>query len=252
MKKINVVMSYMVGGALTGMKRISSAMPQYDWIFTTNPVQSDMCIYMNDHKHYLSAKKLGIKHIVQRKTGIRSLKVQEPSDLSAVICASERSYNNSKHPKKTLIYNGVDLGFLKTIKPEPNIDLVIAESRIGKGQAVEKSIQYALKNKRDLTILGSGEGLAESTYRKLKKKYPQFNWVGRVPADKALSYIKGSNGIIISNPSHGIANQVIEALAMDKPIINLGGVEVPPKSEIDINITVQKYNSLIKSILYQP
>lgn len=249
MKKINVVMSYMVGGALTGMKRISSAMPQYDWIFTTNPVQSDMCIYMNDHKQYLSAKKLGIKHIIQRKTGIRSLKVQEPLDLDAVICASNASYIKSKHPKKILIYNGIDLDFLKTIKPEPNIDLLIAESRIGIGQQVEKSIQYALKNNRHLTILGSGEGLAENTYEKLKKKYTQLNWAGRVSVEKALSYIKGSNGIIISNPSHGVANQVLEALAMNKPIINLGNVEIPPESEIDINITVQKYDSLIKSII---
>lgn len=252
MTKINVVLSYLIGGAYVGTQRIAKALPQYSWTFTQSPqADADIVIYMNDNKHYVAAKKLGIQHIIQRKTGVRSLKVPEPDDLDAVICASKVSFDNSKHPNRVLIYNGLDFNYLNSIVPKPGIDLLVAESRIGTGQVVEKSIQYAIKHKRHLTILGSGKGLAENTYDKLMKKYPQCTWVGRVKPEVALSYIKGAKGIIISNPSHGVANQALEALAMDVPVILLAPLEIPSKADIDLTNTAAKYAELFDKILSQ-
>lgn len=252
MKNINVVMDYKVGGAYIGLDRISKSLSsEYKWNFTTEiDPKADLVIYMNNHRHYVKAKEYKIKHIIQRKTGVRSLAVQTPNDLDAVICASKRSYEIVNHPKKILIYNGIDLDHINTIKPKENIDLLIAETRIGVGQRAHLGCEYAINHKRKLTILGNGKGLEEDTYDILRKKYPQHNWVGRVSPDEALAYIKGCNAIIVSNPSHGVANQIIEAHAMNKEVIMLcDGLEIPPKDQLDINITAKKYKELIDEIL---
>src|SRR5574337_593483 len=242
-EKINVVMNYMVGGAYVGLDRIAKSLPEYKWIFTTEvDPTADIVIYMNDNRHYIRAKEYKIKHIIQRKTGERSLAVPTPEDLSAVICGSKRSYDLSNHPKKVLIYNGVDLEHINKIVPKNNIDLLIAESRIGVGQKVHLGCNFAIDRKRHLTILGNGKGLEEDTYKKLRSQYPQHNWVGRVSPDEALSYINGCNAIIISNPAHGVANQIIEAMVMDKDIIMpWGKLELPPRDQLDISITAKKY-----------
>ena len=83
----------------------------------------------------------------------------------------------------------------------------------------------------------------------LKKAHPQFNWVGTVGQDEALSYIKGCTAIIISNQAHGVPNQGIEARAMDKQIISPASLEIPPKDQIDLNVAAKKYDDLIKSIM---
>ena len=251
MKTINVVMDYLIGGALVGLERIAFKLPQYNWKFTTEVLKgADIVLYMNNHRHYEKAKQLNIKHIIQRKTGTRSLPIPEPDDLKAVICGSKISYDNSKHDNKILIYNGVDLEYISSIEPKKDVDLLIAESRIGIGQQIHRGCEFAIENKRHLTILGSGKGLNENTYDIWRKRYSQPNWVGRVNPDEALSYIKGCNSIIVSNPAHGVANQIIEALMMNKEIITLcNGLEIPPKDQLDINITAEKYKKLIDEIL---
>ena len=91
--------------------------------------------------------------------------------------------------------------------------------------------------------------VAENTHETLMRANPQCNWVGRVSPDEALSYIKGCDSIIISNPSHGLANQAIEATAFDKNIVNLGGCEIPDKKDIDLRNTAKAYNDLLQSIV---
>ena len=242
-------MDYLVGGAFIGVKRIADYMTQYEWGFSTEVERADIVIYMNNNRHYNRAKELKIPHIIQRKTGERSLKIATPADLDAVICASKRSFDCTNHAKKVLIYNGIDLDYLKTIKPKENIELLSVESRIGQGQRVDLSCEYAIKHKKHLTILGSKANLHEDTYYVLKVKYPQFNWVGSVSPDEALTYVKGCEAIVISNPSHGVANQVIEAILCDKPVIALANIEIPPRDQVDIKITAEKYDALIKSIV---
>ena len=251
--KINICISYMIGGAHVSMKRLAVFMPQYQWIFakTPNP-DADIVIYMNDDVHYQKAKTLGIPHIIQRKTGIRSLKVSEHDDIDAVICSSLASYQNSKHPRRQLIYNGIDFNHLQSITPKSNIEWLIMESRHGTGQRTEVSIRHAIKQNKHLTILGSGEGVAENTYDKLVKKYPECNWVGRVSPDEALTYLAGCEAILTANPSHGLAQQCIESVALDKCIIDLTPgqiLEIPTKEQIDIKSTAKKYDELFQSIL---
>ncbi len=251
--KINVVLDYLIGGAYIGLLRIAHKLDTYDWSFTTDVQPGvDIVLYMNNNRHYDRAKKLGIKHIIQRKTGERSLKVPTPDDLASVICGSKKSFSHTQHPNKVLIYNGIDFDHLKTIQPKPNISLLVAESRIGIGQAVHLACEYAIKHKKHLTILGSGEGVAENTHSLLRAKYSQFNWVGRVEPDVALAYIKGCEAIIVSNPAHGVANQCLEATALNKPIIDLTPnkiLEIPNKSDIDLNNTARLYQELIERIL---
>lgn len=248
---ICVAMNFLIGGALIGMRRVSEKLPKYEWNFSTEvDKNADLVIYMNDNRFYEDAKKLQIQHIIQRKTGERSLKIPTPDDLSAVICASKKSFEHTTHKNKVLIYNGVDFEHLNKIQPKNNIDLLVAESRIGIGQRVHLACEYALKNNRRLTILGNGEGLAEDTYNPLTKKYPQFSWIGRVLPDEALSYIKGCNELIVSNPSHGMANQIIEATAFGKKITKFHeGIEIPTRDQIDLNETARKYDELIQGVL---
>lgn len=246
---VNVCLEYWaVGGAERFFQRLSRKLPQYKWIFTKQmSEQADIVIYSNAHKFYEQAKLLN-KPTILRITGPRSYSLPQPEDLRAVICSSNISYGLSKHKNKVLIYNGIDFEMLKCIKPIKN-DLLYGCARVGMGQAPEAAIQYALKNNRHLTITGSKQHLAENTYNILRKKYPQVNWTGLLDESTMLRYVKGCKAGIMPTSVHGISNFIIECVSMDKPLINLGGVEVVNKADIDINITAQKYKKLIENCL---
>lgn len=236
-----------VGGAERFWQRLSKKMPEYNWIFSTEvDLNSDLVVYSNNHRFYESAKKAN-KKIVMRLTGPRSYGLQQPDDLSALICSSKLGFDRSKHLKKHLIYNGIDFDFLKTIKPI-KCDLLFPCARVGVGQRPETAIKYALKNNRQLTITGSGQHLAENTYDVLKNKYKMVNFTGLLGEEIVLGYIKGCNDVIMPTPTHGVSNAIIEARAFDKNIINIGNVEVPKKSDIDINVTAKKYKDVFENI----
>jgi len=249
MKTINVCMDFWeVGGAERFWQRLSKNMPRYKWLFTKSvDVSADIVIYSNSHKFYEQAKKLN-KPIIQRVTGPRSYYLQQPSDLEAVICSSKKGYDISTHKNKHLIYNGIDFEYLNNIKPIV-CDLLYGCARIGVGQKVDVACEYAIKTNHHLTITGSRQHVAENIYDKMKAKYPQFHWAGLLDEDTMLAYVKGCNKGIMPTTSHGVSNFVLELSACNKPIINIGNVEIPPIDQIDINITSQKYDNIIRSIL---
>ncbi|MFA5023393.1 MAG: hypothetical protein WC523_00350 [Patescibacteria group bacterium] len=249
MKCINICLEvWAVGGAEIGYKRVATKLNNYKWLFTNKVSESaDLVIYSNSNKFYDQAKRLNIP-VIQRMTGPRSYQLKQPNDLSAVICSSLSGWNASTHSKKNLIYNGVDIEYINKISPIFS-DILYAPARIGLGQEVELAIKYAKYNNRNITVLGSRQHVAEDTYGILKKRYPWVNWTGLVDVDVASAYIKGCNSYICPTKTHGVSNAIIEAVAHGKEIINLGNVEIPPKDQIDINITAEKYNNLIKTIL---
>lgn len=244
---IDICLDYWkVGGAEIGYKRIASKLPQHTWLFTTEvDPKADLVIYSNNHRFYEQAKQLN-KPAIQRTTGPRSFSLPQPSDLKAVICSSLKGYEITKHANKHLIYNGIDLDHIANIQPMP-CELLYAPSRIGVGQCVETAIIYAQQHNKQLTVLGGKQHLVEDTYKILKRKYPKVNWTGLVEPDIASAYIKGCKEYICPTSVHGISNAIIECVAWDKPIINLGSVELPPKDQIDIRIAAKKYDELIKS-----
>lgn len=247
--KINVTMDFWgVGGAERFWQRLSKKLPQYEWAFTTEvDPHTDLVIYSNNYRFYEQAKRLN-KKVAERVTGPRSYGLVHPSDLSFLICSSKAGFDRIDHSKKCLIYNGIDLDSLKIISPI-SCDLLYGCARVGIGQAPEKAIQYAIKNSRHLTITGSRQHLAENTYKELKSKYPQVCFTGLLDEDVMLGYIKGCKAGIMPTSTHGLSNFVLELVACDKPLINIGNVEVPNKNDIDINITAKKYNELISPIL---
>jgi len=249
MKIINVCMDFWeVGGAERFWQRLSKNMIQYKWLFTKSvDVSADIVIYSNSHKFYEQAKKLN-KPIMQRVTGPRSYSLQQPNDLEAVICSSKKGYDISIHKNKYLIYNGIDFEHLNSIKPI-SCDLLYGCARIGIGQKVDVACEYAIKTKHHLTITGARQHVAENIYDKMKEKYPNFHWTGLLDEDIMLAYVKGCNKGIMPTSVHGVSNFILELVACDKPIINIGSVEVPLKEKIDINIVSRKYDNIIKSIL---
>jgi hypothetical protein len=249
MAKVNVCMGiWGVGGAERFWERLARKLPQYTWAFTTE-VQStsNLIVYSNDHRFYLQARNYNLPTI-QRMTGPRSYTLPQPLDLAAVVCSSKAGFEVSQHPRKQLIYNGIDLGHLKTIKPIP-CDLLYAPARNGKGQCIETAIQYAQEQRRSLTVLGDRQHLAENTAEVLRRRYPKVNWPGLVAEDVALGYVKGCNEAIMPTPVHGVSNFLIEAVALHKPIINLGNAEIPLYENLDLNNTAAKYQELFERVL---
>lgn len=246
--KINICLGiWATGGAEIGYRRIVTKLQQYEWAMTTKVDESaGLIIYSNSHIFYEQAKALGIPAI-QRMTGPRSYSLPQPSELKAVICSSKAGYDISRHHNKHLIYNGIDFDEISVIEPI-SCDMLYAPARIGLGQCVEDAIIYAMQHNRQLTVLGAQQHVQENTYDVLRIKYPMVHWIGLVEPKIASAYIKGCNTYICPTKTHGVSNAIIEAVANDKEIINLGGVEIPPKSEIDINVTARKYDELIKSI----
>jgi len=246
---VNITMGvWGVGGAERFWERLSRKLPQYEWRFTTKVDPSaSLVIYSNDHKFYTQAKKANLPCIM-RITGPRSYKIPQPDDLKAVVCSSKKSYALSKHKSKVLIFNGIDFEALKHIKPI-ECDLLYGPARIGLGQAPEVAIKYAIRHKRKLTITGAKQHLAENTYNLLRKKYPQVNWTGLLDENTMLRWIKGCKEAIMPTSVHGISNFIIECVGMEKPILNLGGVEIPDKADIDINNTAKLYEEIIEEAL---
>lgn len=249
MKTICICMNvWATGGAENFYHRLAAKLPQYQWLFDNkvNP-EADLIIYSNDHKFYDQAKKLN-KPTILRITGPRSHSLPQPADLKAVICSTQKSHQLSQHPQKTLIFNGVDFDHIASIKPI-KCDLLYAPARIGLGQKVEDAIKYAIKHNRHLTVLGAKQHVQENTYDLLRTRYTQINWAGLVAPDVASAYIKGCNEYICPTSAHGVSNAIIECVVNDKPIINLGGVEIPNKSNIDLNNTARLFQELIERIL---
>lgn len=249
--KICVCMGYWgeAGGAESGWRRLFEALSQYEWVEVTKAELCDVLIYSNNKEFYDQAKKVGVKHIIQRTTGVRSYGLPQPDDLAAVICSSKKAYNLSKHPKRVLIYNGVDIDYLKSLEPI-NCDLLAASARVGVGQKIDVAIQYAKKHNRRLTVLGGKQHLHEDTYNQLVKAHPKVEWTGVVDMEEAVRFIAGCQALLHTNPSHGIANSVIESMVFNKEIINLSGAELekPPMEEIDIKIMSSKYQKLLSSL----
>lgn len=246
---INICLEiWATGGAEIGYKRLAQAMPEYEWRFVTKAGPCDVLIYSNSDKFYHQAKSLNIPKIILRTTGPRSYAMPQYDDLFAVVCSSRKAYELSKHPRRHMVYNGVDFERLSHLKPIA-CDILVGCARVGLGQQVEKAILYAKANKKHLTVLGGKQHLHEDTYNILKNKYPEVTWTGVVDNDTALAYVKGCNAGIMPTSVHGVSNFVLELVACDKPVINIGGVEVPPKSEIDINITARKYKEIIEAVI---
>jgi hypothetical protein len=249
MKTINVCLGiWGTGGAERGYQRIAEKLPEYNWLFTTEVKPgSDLVIYSNNHKFYDQAKKYKIPTIL-RLTGPRSYSKPQPDDLRAVICSNKKAYSISNHKEKVLIYNGIDLDMVSKVKPI-KCDLLYGPARCGIGQKIDVAIKYAIKKKRHLTVTGARQHLAENTYDTLRKKYPQVNWTGLLDEATMLRYVKGCKEGIMPTSVHGLSNFIIELTACDKHIINLGGVETVDKTDIDINVTAQKYGELIEKCL---
>lgn len=233
------------GGAKLFFDNIVIHLSQYNWNFTQTiiPHNTDILIYGNKHEFYTKAKALGIPKIIQRTQGQRALHMPQPEDLSAVVCSSKKSYSLSSHPNKIFICNGIDFDLAAGLKPILS-DLLVAESRISKGQQVEKSIQWAINNNRKLTILGSKQHSIETVEDELKRKYPQCNWIGLVDYPTSLRYIKGCNELIVASSAHGLSNSVLAATHFGKAIVNLGGVE-----EIDYVPDTKETAKLYKQII---
>lgn len=246
--KVNVCMEHWaVGGAERFWERLSRALPQYEWEFSRQVVDdADIVVYSNAHKFYDQAKKLN-KPTILRITGPRSHKLPQPPDLKAVVCSSKKSFEVSSHKNKKLIYNGIDFSALDLIEPI-ECDIIYGCARIGLGQKPEVAIKYSLANNRHLTITGSRQHVAENIYDQLRQKYPQVHWTGLIDEAEMLRYIKGCKAGIMPTSVHGVSNFIIECISMDKPIINIGNVEVPNKADIDIQMTAEKYDQLFRSI----
>jgi hypothetical protein len=248
MTTINVCMCYFaVGGAEIFWSRLAKKLPQYKWLFTTEvKPEADVVVYSNDHKFYLQARNLN-KPVIQRMTGPRSYTLPQPEDLAAVICTSQAGWEASRFDGKQLIYNGIDLEYLKTIQPI-KCDLLYGCARVGVGQQVEKAIHYAEEHGRHLTVLGGKQHLTEDTYDVLKKRYKDVAWTGLVEEETALGYVAGCNSGIMPTSVHGISNFLIECVGLGKTVISLGSAEIPLLTNIDINQTAARYQKLIDSI----
>lgn len=244
--KITVLLNYWaIGGAENGYKRLAAALPQYEWKFATELTEpTDVVIYSNDHRFYEQAKALKIPKIIQRTTGKRSHGLPQPDDLHALVCSSQEAFDKSEHPRKVMIYNGVDISRLQWLRPIA-CDLLYAPARVGVGQRVSVAAEWARVNNRHLTCLGSRQHLDENTYEELQQQYPEVNWVGLVNPTKATRYIAGCKDYICPTPNHGVSNAIIEAVALGKCIINLGGVEVPCIEGIDINLMKRKWYKIL-------
>lgn len=233
------------GGAKLFFDNLTKHLPQFNLHFTQGaiPANSDVLIYGNRHDFYTQAKALNIPKIIQRTQGQRAMNLQQPEDLHAVVCSSQKSYQLSTHPNKTYICNGIDYALADSLKPI-NCDLLCAESRIAKGQRIGEAIQWAVKHNRRITILGSKQGSAEKVDEQLKIKYPNCEWVGLVDYTTSLQYIKGCKELVVASPAHGLSNSVLAATYFQKPIQNIGGVEIPITVP-DMKVTAENYIDLI-------
>jgi hypothetical protein len=234
-----------IGGAENWYRNISKYLPfQCSFVDKINK-HYDVVIYSNSNDFYVQAKKYNCTTIIQRTTGERSLKIQQPVDLHAVICSTQKAYNISKHKNKCLIYNGVDKELIDSLDPI-KCDLLCADARVGIGQNTLRAITYAKKHNHHLTVLGGKQHLAENTYYVLKDMHGDSVVFTGVQTHKdALRYIKGCNTLLVTNQSHGCSNSALERM-YSGDILNLSGTKLDLPDEVnDIADVAKKYEDVI-------
>jgi len=212
-------------------------------------IQPDIFQVHNEQAQINCAINAGIKNIIERTDGTRSVARLKKDKLKLVIASAKgtipliQKVAPAKLPIE-LIYNGVDLNRIDSeemINLYPQNEFVIGRSsRFGWGKNIQLLIEAVkkLSNEIDdirLCIIGGDSVLsnAERNEPKLKalakgyEKYIQF--LGH--QNNVIPYTKRFNiGTCVSRPNNeGIPNSLMESMVCSKPVI---GTDVDQISEL--------------------
>lgn len=162
---------------------------------------------------------------------------------------------NINHNYK-VIYNGVDLTLFRPTNQEfTSMNclrlLYIGNINVEKGIGHLLEAVQSLSDKVSLTMVGGGPLLEE-----YQKKFPETNFVGRVPRTRIPEIINNHDIFILPTFVESFPNVLLEAMACAKPVIatkvygipemienNYSGILIPPK---DTSAIIEAILSLIE------
>jgi len=132
-----------------------------------------------------------------------------------------------------VVYSGLDLNSLKFNKQKPTNDvfqiLSVGRSHWIKGYTVALDAMRILKSenvKFKYTIVGVGENEELQFQRKQLDLINEVEFVDKLPFEKVVEKIKQANAVLLPSFKEGIANVILESMALGTPIISTdcGGI----------------------------
>lgn len=187
--------------------------------------------------------------------GVSGAIIQESTKYNAVITKSQ------------VVYSGLDLNSLKFNQQLPSNAvfqiLSIGRSHWIKGYSVALDAMRILKTKNikfKYTIVGVGVNEELQFQRKQLDLINEVEFVDKLPFAKVVEKIQQANVVLLPSYKEGIANVILESMALGTPIISTdcGGIQevvndnengfiVPVRNPEAMAITIQKVINLDES-----
>ncbi|RXR33072.1 glycosyltransferase family 1 protein [Flavobacterium piscinae] len=179
----------------------------------------------------------------------------------------EATKYNAEISKSNTVYSGLDLNYLTFNQQKPTNEvfqiLSVGRSHWIKGYTVALDAMRILKNnnvKFHYTIVGVGQNEELQFQRKQLDLINEVEFVEKLPFDKIISKIQQSDVVLLPSFKEGIANVILESMALGTPVIstdcgginevvndNENGFIVPIRNPEVMAIALQKVANLDES-----
>jgi len=148
-----------------------------------------------------------------------------PDEITVVSKRDVEKYSSLGF-KTTYIPNAIDLADIPNESKKISEIQITYVGRLSREKGVEYLIKAAekIKNKQ-AKILIIGDGPEMPYLKSLAEKNRNIIFMGRLPREEALKYIKGSDTLVVPSLIEGINTAILEAMACGVPVIatNVGG-----------------------------
>lgn len=187
--------------------------------------------------------------------GVSKEIIQEATKYSA--------YSSKGH----VVYSGLDLNYLKFNQQKPKNDvfqiLSVGRPQWIKGYTIALDAMRIVKNenvKFKYTIIGVGENEELQFQRKQLDLINEVEFVDKLPFEQVVEKIKQANVVLLPSLKEGIANVILESMALGTPIIstdcggirevvneNTNGFIIPIRNPEAMALSIQKVVALDES-----
>ena len=183
---------------------------------------------------------------------LEKLEVKALSWADAITAVSEEAVRHYKRLGFTVhrVPNAIDLQSLPSRGVKMHERQVVYVGRLSREKGVDLLVE-AFKKIPSIHLLLIGEGPEESKLKKAAKGYNNIHFLGPLPREKALTYVKGSDLLVQPSRKEGLSTALLEAMAMGTPVIATrvgGNIELIEHGKTGLLIEPESVTDIIDAI----
>ncbi len=169
--------------------------------------------------HGIYAKSLGLLHggMVGRFSTILEVLVGREVDAVTCVSRSVTEYYRSLGAPALYIPNAIDFDDLPSQSVRLYDPQVVFVGRLSKEKGVDILLKAFINLDAHLLIIGSGP--LEGLVKHYVVRHPNIHYLGYLPREEALKYVKGSDLLVLPSRIEGLPTVLLEAMALRVPIV---------------------------------